>query len=268
MRSVFSSGVLDGFLEKQFNPFDFYIGVSAGAVNLATYMAGTPGESLEIYLRYALHKRFISFPRFLRGGHLLDLDWLFEETLAETHLDLAAVYNHGKPLYVCVTDVDTGQAVYINTNIDNLRQTIKASAALPLLYRKFPLIDGRPMTDGGVADGIPVAKAIELGAKRIMVIRSRHKHYLKKDTLGHQFIRWKLKHHPTLVAVMRERVKRHTDVIRLIRNPPDDVQIVEVCPPDNFLTGRFSRNRKLLQEGYESGVNLVEEVTQQWNSLA
>jgi len=31
MRSIFSAGLLDGFIEKQFNPFDINIGVSAGA---------------------------------------------------------------------------------------------------------------------------------------------------------------------------------------------------------------------------------------------
>ena len=44
MRSVFSAGLLDGFLARQFNPFDFYIGVSAGAYNLA---------ALGLFYRYA-----------------------------------------------------------------------------------------------------------------------------------------------------------------------------------------------------------------------
>jgi len=39
LRGVFSTGLLDGFLESQFNPFDFYIGVSSGASNLAAYLA-------------------------------------------------------------------------------------------------------------------------------------------------------------------------------------------------------------------------------------
>ena len=46
MRSVFSAGLLDGFLYKKFNPFDFYIGVSAGAYNLITYLAEMPGISI------------------------------------------------------------------------------------------------------------------------------------------------------------------------------------------------------------------------------
>jgi predicted patatin/cPLA2 family phospholipase len=264
MRSVFSSGLLDGFLEAQFNPFDFYIGVSAGSYNLATYLAQSHGKSFAAFQTFASHKNFISYSRFIRGGHLLDLDWLFDASSAESYLDTQAVFRSGKPLYVGVTEVTTGQAAYINTNPDTLKHAIKASAALPFLYRKFPVIDGRPMTDGGVADGIPVAKAISLGAKRVMVVRSRHKNYLKKDTLAHRFIRWRLREFPMLSASMRDRVKKHKEVIALIRNPPPEVSIVEVCPPESFHIGRFSRKRTYLFKGYKAGKSAAETAIRHW----
>ena len=46
MRSVFSAGLLDGLLQQRFNPFDFYIGVSAGAYNIVVYLVGKSGLSL------------------------------------------------------------------------------------------------------------------------------------------------------------------------------------------------------------------------------
>lgn len=268
MRSVFSAGLLDGFLKQKFNPFDCYIGVSAGAYNLAMYMADMPGKSLEMFLNYGLHKNFISFTRFLRGGHLLDLDWLFEESMADTQLDLNAVYQSGKPLIVGTTDVLTGKPVYTHTTADNFKQVLKASTALPLIYRNFPKIDDRPMTDGGVSDGIPVTKAIELGAKRIMVIRSRHKHYMKKDTPGHRFIRWKLRNYSSLVDTMQQRVLMHKKVIDLIRNPPSNVTITEVCPPDDFSMGRFTRDKELYKQGYQAGMQTAIIAINEWIALS
>ena len=44
MRGAFSTGVLDGFLAEEFRPFDLYIGVSAGAANLAAFLAGMPAK--------------------------------------------------------------------------------------------------------------------------------------------------------------------------------------------------------------------------------
>lgn len=267
MRSIFSAGLLDGFINNKFNPFDLYIGVSAGAYNLSAFMAGTTGRSLHVYKDYALHKNFISYSRFIRGGHLVDLDWLFDTTLSQSHLDFNAIYRDGKPLYVCVTDVHSGKPVYINTTSNNLKDVIKASAALPLLYRKFPVIDGRPMTDGGVADGLPVAEAIRFGATRIMVIRSRATTYEKRDTLGHKLIRWKLRKYPLLTAAMQQRVDKYKNVINLIRHPPRGINILEICPQENFNAGRFSRSRKHLLQGYHSGLNLAQETIQKWMSL-
>jgi len=47
MRSIFSAGLLDGFLAQGFNPFDAYVGVSAGAYNLAVYLAGRCGLEVD-----------------------------------------------------------------------------------------------------------------------------------------------------------------------------------------------------------------------------
>ena len=36
MRGIFAAGVLDKFMEENYYPFDFAVGVSAGATNLST----------------------------------------------------------------------------------------------------------------------------------------------------------------------------------------------------------------------------------------
>ena len=38
MRGIFATGVLDAFIERSYNPFDFTIGVSAGSVVLMGYL--------------------------------------------------------------------------------------------------------------------------------------------------------------------------------------------------------------------------------------
>jgi len=45
MRGIFAAGVLDAFLAKGKTAFDHCIGVSAGAVNLAAYLAGQQGRN-------------------------------------------------------------------------------------------------------------------------------------------------------------------------------------------------------------------------------
>jgi len=267
MRGVFSTGLLDAFLEKDFNPFDCFIGVSAGAGNLAAYLAEMPGRNLRICTDYSLRPEFIDAARFLRGGHLMDLDWMWRTTIAEIRLDLARIYAKGKPFVVCLTDVLAGKAVYRETDAGNLEQALKASSALPFLYRDFPIVDGRPMADGGLTDGIPAGEAVRRGARRIMVIRSRPKNYRKREGFLQFAVRWKMRQWPLLNAAMAQRVWRYNDAVALIRRPPPGVSIVEICPPENFRPSRLSRNPDALFEGYRQGRDMAEEAVALWNGL-
>lgn len=264
MRSVFSAGLLDGFLKAAFNPFDFYIGVSAGAGNLAAFLAGTAGR--KIYLDLALRPEFISYRRFVQGGHFVDLDWLLAQTFAGDWRDVPAAVARGRPLYVGVTDVTRGEPEYVRADAGNLPDLIKASTALPLFYRGFPDVGGRPKTDGGIADGIPVKRALELGATRIMVIRSRSSDYRKRDTWMHRYIRWRLRRHNLLVAAMEQRVRRHEAVVELLRHPPPGVVIVDVCPPAKFTLGRFSLDHAALARGYDIGMASAADAVARWSS--
>jgi predicted patatin/cPLA2 family phospholipase len=267
LRGVFSTGLLDGFLEAQFNPFDLFIGVSSGASNLAAFLAGMIGRNRSIYMDYSLRPDFISFPKFLRGGHLLDLYWLWDMTIREIRLDLETIYSRAKPFVVVLTDVQTGDAQYKLTGAHDLEHVLKASSAMPLLYRAYPEVDGRPMTDGGVADSIPVGEAIRRGARRIMVIRSRHRDYMKRPGLYEHVMRWHVRHYPFLQQAMAKRVERYNEAVALIRRPPEGASIIEICPPASFRVSRLSQDRRILQEGYEQGRALAAEAIARWNTV-
>jgi predicted patatin/cPLA2 family phospholipase len=264
LRGVFSTGILDVFLEARFNPFDFYIGVSSGASNIAAYLAKMIGRNKRIYTDYSLRREFIDIVRFIRGGHLMDLDWLWNTTIREMRLDLQKIYEKRKPFIVVLTDVETGKALYKQTSAHDLEHVLKASSAMPLFYRSSPTVDDRPMTDGGVADALPVSKAICLGARRIMVIRSRNRDYVKRHDPFDCLIRWRMRRYPSLQQAMSERVSRYNESVKLIHKPPEGVTIVEICPPEKFRVSRLSQNRLILEEGYSQGRALASYAIARW----
>lgn len=264
MRAVFSTGVLDQFLRERFDPFDLYLGVSAGAGNLAAFLAEMPGRNLKLYCDYSRRPQFKSMARFLTGGHLLDLDWLWQTTISEIRLDLRTIYEKGRPLIVGMTDVDTGQAVYHETDSDDLEHVLKASSALPLLYRDFPVVNGRAMTDGGLTDAIPVGEAIRLGAKEILVIRSRPWGYRKKSGIADRLAAWKLRYLPGLRRAMQDRAAAYNRTVELIRNPPAGVRFLEVCPPESFQPSRLTGNAAKLVSGYRQGRRAGKDAVSDW----
>ncbi len=266
MRGIFSTGVLDGFLEKEFNPFDISFGVSSGSGNLAAYLARMPGRNLKIYTDYSLRPEFINWKRALFGGPLMDLDWLWEITIREVRLDLKTIYAEKTPFIVCLTRLDTGAPIYKQTDETNLEDVLKASSALPGLYNHFPVIDGIKTLDGGFSDPLPVQAAIDAGAKKIMVIRSRPKTYRKKSSLGHHLLKWRLSKYPALREVLGSHARRYNTSLSLIRNPPQGTTIIEICPKDEFGINRLERRPEKLLSGYDQGKQMAEQAMASWNS--
>jgi len=254
MRGIFSTGVLDGFLENQYNPFDFCLGVSAGATNLAAWLCLQKGRNYKVISDYSCRPPFISFRKFLLGGHALDLDWLWKITINEIRLDLTAFRKNSIPFYIVATNANNGEAVYLKGDADNLEQQIKASCALPVFYRGYPEVDGVAMADGGVADPIPVIKAYELGARDITVILSRSMGYRKKKNRLNHLNKLFLKDRKNLAETMNKRWEVYNRSIDFTEHPPEDCRINIIAPPPQFDVGRLTKDREKLDAGYKMGL--------------
>jgi predicted patatin/cPLA2 family phospholipase len=253
MRGVFSAGVLDAFLDRGFDPFDLYLGVSAGACNLASHLAGQRGRNHRIYVDYSCRPEFISTAKFLRGGHAVDLDWLWEITIREHRLDLDAIFGRAETFLVTLTSVETGEPLYLEPTRDDLEEMLKASSALPFLYRGWNEIRGRRVTDGGVADSLPVREAHRRGARRIMVLRSKPASFVREHGIEARMFALAFRKHPGLVRAMNGRATAYNDAVRFIGNPPPDTEIVQVAPPPDLAIKRTTQDRELLEKAYRVG---------------
>ena len=63
-----------------------------------------------------------------------------------------------------------------------MTEILRASSTLPILS-ELSYIDGIPYIDGGVANAIPIDKAIADGYKKIVVILTRQKEFKSKSSL-------------------------------------------------------------------------------------
>ncbi|MGR5206370.1 patatin-like phospholipase family protein [Vibrio alfacsensis] len=266
MRGVFSCGILDRFLTENFSPFDSFWGVSAGASNLAAYLAKMPGRNLKIYLDYSLRKEFISPTQLLRGGDMMDLDWIWEITLNELGIDHTTLAADPRPFFLGVTRQDNGQAEYHTPTIDMLAETMKASSALPILYRNGVTLGKTKYVDGGVTDAIPIAEAIKRGATKIMILRSRPASYRKSKGKFNALTKRMLKDTPALIEPMLTRHIRYNQSLQLIQNPPVGVEIIQVCPPETFRLKRLSRSPEPLHDAYKLGIIAGRDAIARWNN--
>ena len=248
-------------MEREYNPYDFCMGVSAGATNLAAWLCGQKGRNYKVISDYSCRPPFISFRKFLKGGHALDLDWLWKITIDEIRLDLAEFKKKAIPFYIVATNASTGSAVYIRAEAEHLEQQIKASCALPVFYRGFPVVDGVGMADGGVADPIPVIKAYEMGAREITVILSRPLGYRKKKSSFNGLHSLFLKDSKALLEALDRRWKTYNESIDFMENPPEDCRVHIIAPPPEFMVGRLTKDGRKLDDGYRMGLQAAEEFT-------
>ncbi len=258
MRGIFAAGVLDAFLEAKFDPFSIYYGVSAGACNLSSHLAGQYKRNYRIFTDQMVNPEFISKLKYIRGGHYLDLDWLWKTLEKEDPLDIGAVIRNlkkkRKEFAIVATSIESGGPLYLTPDENNLWHFLKVSSSIPLLYRNFLPVYSTRGSDGGIADPIPVAEAYRRGARKIVVIRSRVATYVKKHGLETTLTSLCLRNHPFLKAAVRRQADIYREAVTFINAPPRDARIVHIAPADPLLTSRTSQVRADLERDYARGV--------------
>ncbi|MCT4601388.1 MAG: patatin family protein [Marinifilum sp.] len=262
MRGIFAAGVLDAFMEQNFLPFDMVTGVSAGSINAAAYLANQHGRNYKVFTDYSLRPEYISWKKFFKGGHLMDLDWSWDITGKELPIDVELLFSKHIDFEIGITLNKDGSSRFVQATPENLSDVMKASCSVPLFYRNFLKVDGEVVADGGVSAPIPVQRAIEKGATKIMVIRSRKADYRMKNGTENKLSRFLFRKHPALAKAIQKRPDIYNKTIELIQNPPKGIEIIDICPADSFSTKRFTQNLNTLNKDYllgkEQGIKAIE----------
>lgn len=260
MRGVFSAGVLD-VLHEAGARFDLAIGTSAGACNLGSFLAGQHGRNRRCYTTQMVRPQFANGWRFLRGGHWLDLDYLWDAFDREDPLDAVRATTSATQYLVAVTSVATGAPVYLQPTAPLLMTALRASCAVPVLYRGFVDVDGDRYTDGGVTAAVPVEEAYRRGARRILVVRSRPIDYVKASQLEAWIGGWLLREQPQLARAIRDSTAAYGRTLAFLAKPPADCEVHQVAPRAPLRTTRTTRDVRILEQDYLLGRAQAEAAT-------
>lgn len=256
-RGIFTAGVLDEFQRARFNPFDLMIGTSAGAQNLSAFICGQPGYARRVITRYTTTANFFNPLRFVRGGHLIDLDWLVDITSQQLPLAIESAEQHlqnGREFLMCACRSDDFEPTYISPTRESWLPAIKASSAIPGLYCQGVDLDGVSYQDGGISDAIPVEEAYRRGADTIVVIRTvpsqayytpqwmkRMEHWLSESSLQQ------------LVRIMQQHEQSYHRIQQFIEKPPGDLRIFEIFPPKPLASNALGSRVAALNRDYHLG---------------
>ena len=255
MRGVFTSGVLDNFMDRGIR-FPYTIGVSAGACNGLSYMSEQRGRAKYCNIDLLEKYNYIGFKYLLSKRNIMDFDLLFRRIPEELFPYNYDKYAQRDEIFEMVaTDCKSGAACYMREKQDRRRiiEIVKASSSLPFVS-PIAYIDGEPMMDGGVADSIPLLRARSLGYTNNVVVLTRNKGYRKpqKRTKVPPFMYRK---YPELREAISTRNTIYNQQIALVEELEERGEIIVIRPEKPITVDRMERNTdKLLalyNEGYE-----------------
>lgn len=257
MKCAYSAGILDAFLDNDIN-FEYCIGVSGGAGNLASYLSGQRGRNLRFFAEHTRAPEYFGIRSLLRTGDLFGLEYIYR-TLSNSGgadpLDFEAFMKNPAEYRAVATDAGTGRAVYFgkaNMKQDDYR-IVMASCALPAVCRPVK-IDGVPYFDGGIADSIPVGRALEDGCDKLVVLLSKPRDYIRQPQKMKALYTLRCRAYPRIVEALDHRHTAYNLNLRKVYDLEKAGKAFIFAPETRVRTGTFSVDEKTAHELYDIGM--------------
>jgi predicted patatin/cPLA2 family phospholipase len=258
MRSAFTSGVLEYFLEKDFH-FDRIIGVSAGACAGASYISGQKGRNWKVNVEFPSDKRFMGFYHLITKGSYFNIPFIFGEIPEKlVPFDEQAVFENPVGFDIVITSLATGKSV-VFTKKDIARISMStaliASSSIPIISQPVP-IDGRLFYDGGVADSIPAKYALTKHAKAVVVL-TRPRGYRKGKTKNSRLIKFAFRKHPEFMKAMLNRNDEYNNTLDFCDQMEKEGKLFLIAPSGDHAIGRTESSLKKRADLYDHGYKLI-----------
>jgi predicted patatin/cPLA2 family phospholipase len=253
-RGVYSSGILDYFLEQEWH-FPYVIGVSMGAVNGANYISKQKRRSIDVPYAFLHDQRYFSYRNLLTKGSLFGMDFIFHEIPNKHNLfDFDTFRNSNQEFVVTTMDVHFGGSKYFTKSElsdKDFLVALQASCSLPFIS-KMVTVKGKKYLDGGLSDSIPVQKAFEDGVDKVIVLVTREKGYrkeVKKRKNGQFFYRG----YPEVVSAINQRSSKYNEELDYMEKMASTGAVLPIYPNEAINIGRTERNEEKLMKAYNDG---------------
>ncbi len=254
LRSVFTAGVLDYFMDM-----DFYVpnvmALSASAYTGMNYIAKQRGRTVDVNITSLKTEKYMGLKTLFRTGELFDMDMLFNQyPNGDYPFDYDTFMHSDQQFTMSTVNCNTGKPIYFDHFDDpkKLMQIARASNSLPFLS-KVVEIDGIPMLDGGMYDAIPIEKTLEKGIDKVIVVLTRLEDYRKVPRHVYMFfLRLIYRRYPEFVKMVAKRPQRYNNALEMI-NRLEQEGIAYVIRPERKPVKNNEANPDKLMAFYQHG---------------
>ena len=208
-----------------------------------------------------MERHYLGMRNIWRHQSIMDMDLLYRELPEKIWpYDYAAYRANPMRVESVATDCLTGEAVYLEEKENSARiiDIVKASSSLPFVC-PIAYVDERPMLDGGIADSIPLQRALDQGYEHIIVVLTRHKGYRKeeKEAKIPPFI---YARYPKLREAIRTRAMRYNKQVELVEQLEREGRITVIRPDHPVEVARIETDLNKMNKLYQHGFEVAERV--------
>ena len=212
MRSVFSAGVLDRLMEEGIQ-IPNVLAISAGAYAGMNYVSGQKGRIVDAVVGPLGEYKYMGLSTFLKKGTFFDMDYLFDVVpKTKAPYDFRKMKEYAGRFITSTVNLLTGENVYYESfrDEDEFFDICKVANSMPLIA-KVAHIDGIPMLDGGMADAVPIWKALEEGWNKLVIVLTQEASYHKKpqSALYMATVRFIYRKYPKFLELIENRAQRY-----------------------------------------------------------
>lgn len=259
MRSAYTAGVLDFFLDKEME-FPLVSTASAGALIGSSFIAKQRERNYEILTTLGKNPESISYRRVLRQKDLFGMDFIFDKIPNELiPFDFDSFSQANSKFVIGTTNIDTGKPIHYDTyqTKDELLKIIRASSSLPILAPSVSF-KGNNLMDGGISDPIPIKPSMDNANKKHIVVLTRNRGYVKKATKLNWLFKRAFKDHPAFAKALKERHITYNKKMKMLLEMEERGEVFIIQPEEPLVASRIERNKSKLNNLYTQGYREVE----------
>lgn len=259
LRGVYTAGVLDLFLDKDFHA-PYTVAVSAGACQAYSYISKQKGRSFRVTADFIGDHRYLSYRSLILKGEIFGMDFVFDEVPRKlVPFDFEAFDASEQEFVIAATNCETGLVEYFNkSDKHDMLLVGRASSSLPLLS-KMVKIDDKPYLDGGVVVPIPFEKALEDGYSKNIVILTQDSTYVRRHSQTVVYLmRVIYRKYPKLAEVYSKRAENYNKMVAHIVEQEKEGNVFIIRPTKTVTVGRIEKNKEKLKTFYDEGYDDAE----------